>query len=200
MSLTTAYLASVKNVSGILEAIQEAGVPERFTNEFLKTLGFSSSSDRAIINVLKGLGFLDTAGKPTRLYNEFKNKPEAKKVLARVLRDAYQDIFLANENAYALSTEKLKGIFSAKTGKGKSVIEKMVFTFQALTKHADFASGISREPEQIPPEEKRRPEEKKDIKRPEATFHYNIQIYLPITKDISVYNAIFKSIKENLLD
>ena len=30
-------------------------------------------------------------------------------------------------------------------------------------------------------------------------FHYNIQIHLPATNDISVYNAIFKSLKENLL-
>lgn len=29
-------------------------------------------------------------------------------------------------------------------------------------------------------------------------FHYNIQIHLPATTDISVYNAIFKSIRENL--
>ena len=30
-------------------------------------------------------------------------------------------------------------------------------------------------------------------------FHYNIQIHLPATDDISVYNAIFKSLKDNLL-
>ena len=30
-------------------------------------------------------------------------------------------------------------------------------------------------------------------------FHYNIQIHLPATTDISVYNAIFKSLKDNLL-
>ena len=29
-------------------------------------------------------------------------------------------------------------------------------------------------------------------------FHYNIQIHLPVTTDISVYNAIFKSLRENL--
>ena len=33
----------------------------------------------------------------------------------------------------------------------------------------------------------------------QAGFHYNIQIHLPATTDISVYNAIFKSLKDNLL-
>jgi hypothetical protein len=30
-------------------------------------------------------------------------------------------------------------------------------------------------------------------------LHYNIQIHLPATKDIEVFNAIFKSLKEHLL-
>ena len=34
--------------------------------------------------------------------------------------------------------------------------------------------------------------------RRRSDFHYNIQIHLPVTTDISVYNAIFKSLKENL--
>jgi hypothetical protein len=33
-----------------------------------------------------------------------------------------------------------------------------------------------------------------------AGLHYNIQIHLPPTKDVEVYNAIFKSLKEHLLD
>lgn len=35
--------------------------------------------------------------------------------------------------------------------------------------------------------------------QPNLGFHYNIQIHLPATTDISVYNAIFKSLKDNLL-
>jgi hypothetical protein len=32
------------------------------------------------------------------------------------------------------------------------------------------------------------------------SFHYNIQIHLPATKDVEVYNAILKSLKEHLVD
>ena len=31
-------------------------------------------------------------------------------------------------------------------------------------------------------------------------FSYNIQIHLPATKDIEVYNAIFKSLREHIID
>jgi hypothetical protein len=30
-------------------------------------------------------------------------------------------------------------------------------------------------------------------------LHYNIQIHLPATKDVEVYNAIFKSLREHLI-
>jgi hypothetical protein len=32
------------------------------------------------------------------------------------------------------------------------------------------------------------------------TLHYNIQIHLPATKDVEVFNAIFRSLREHLLD
>jgi len=35
---------------------------------------------------------------------------------------------------------------------------------------------------------------------PGTGLHYNIQIHLPATKDIEVYNAIFKSLKEHLFE
>lgn len=33
-----------------------------------------------------------------------------------------------------------------------------------------------------------------------AGLHYNVQIHLPATKDVEVYNAIFKSLREHFVD
>jgi hypothetical protein len=35
---------------------------------------------------------------------------------------------------------------------------------------------------------------------PMSGLHYNIQIHLPATKDVEVFNAIFKSLREHLFD
>ena len=35
---------------------------------------------------------------------------------------------------------------------------------------------------------------------PFAGLRYNIKVHLPATKDVEVYNAIFKSLKEHLLE
>lgn len=205
MALTTAYMASVKNLGPILEAIKDAGVPPRFTNEFLKSLGFTSSNDRSVLNVLKGVGFLDQQGVPTERYRQFRDKTESRKVLAQAMREAYADLFLANQNAQQMPPDKIRGFFASTTDKGDRVVEQMASTFRALAQHADFSQAPStREAPVVSPPEPPKPEipvtEREAGRLPLAPeFHYNIQIHLPATRDITVYNAIFKSLRENLL-
>jgi hypothetical protein len=43
-----------------------------------------------------------------------------------------------------------------------------------------------------------KPRQESGVHRP--ALHYNIQIHLPATKDVEVFNSIFKSLKEHLLD
>ena len=194
--LNESYLTVSSRLPAMMEAIQDAGLPPRFTHEFLKSLGFKSTNDRGLIGVLKGIGFLDDSGVPVERYKAYKNKSEAKKVLGQALKLSYEDLFLASEKANDLTVEKLKGIFATKTGKGTAVVTKMATTFKALAALADFSD--------MPPKKTERLEERMSEKSPamrsvSSEFHYNIQIHLPITKDISVYNAIFRSIKDHLL-
>jgi len=194
------YLVVTKRLPQMMEAIQGAGVPPRFTYEFLKSLDFKSTNDRGFIGLLKGIGFLDESGVPTEKYKAYKDKTEAKNILGLAIKESYSDLFLASEKANELSVEKLKGIFGTKTGKGDSVVTKMASTFKALCSLSSFDKD-SRKKEDIEEKDKDKNEiiSLPDPKRVSADFQYNIQIHLPITKDISVYNAIFKSIKDHLL-
>ena len=45
MDIDVPYMPSLKNLHKILDKIQHAAVPEAFTYEFLRDLGFSSSND-----------------------------------------------------------------------------------------------------------------------------------------------------------
>ncbi len=82
MALPTAYLTTVKNLEGILNAIQGAQAPEKFTQKFLESLEFKGNSDRLIINVLKSLRFLDDGGKPTLRYFAYLDQSQSARVLA----------------------------------------------------------------------------------------------------------------------
>src|SRR5439155_11312787 len=113
-------------------------VPPRFTNEFIKSLGYTSSNERAVIGVLKALGFLDQSGVPTERYRRFRNKKDAPYVLAEAIREAYSDVFLAHEHAETLPLDRVKGILATRTDKGDSVIDKMAGTFRALVNVAKW--------------------------------------------------------------
>lgn len=194
-----------------LEAIRTADVPERVTFEFIKTLGFKSSNDRPIISVLKGIGFLDDNGSPTATYRAYRDHTRGPKVLGKALKVAYADLFLANTKAHELSTDKLKGIIAAKVSKGDAVVKLMASTFKTLAKSADFsedvedagednaqrAAGGEKEPVAAAIEPPALPRTG-SLSGAGSAFHYNIQIHLPTTTDISVYNAIFKSLREHL--
>jgi hypothetical protein len=197
--VTNAYLYTVKDLDKKFEAIQRAQVPERFTHNFLRSLGFKGTNDRALINVLKGLGFLDANSVPTQAYREYRDRKNSRSILARQIRQAYRGLFLADENAQNLSVDDAKGKFATLTGKDDSVVKKMASTFKALTGLADFR-GIPQIESPAIDEPVVSPALEKITPRPNSlAFAHSIYINLPATRDVAVYDAIFKSIREHLL-
>jgi hypothetical protein len=66
MPTSLPYLPSYKNVAKLFERIREAKQPDAFTHKFLyETIGLKSMADRPLIPLLRTLGFVDGAGKPT---------------------------------------------------------------------------------------------------------------------------------------
>lgn len=192
------YMVANNKIAPILEQIRNAAKPEKITQNLLKTWGFASSNDRAIISVLKRLEFLTEDGVPNLNYDTLRDKTKWKKVLGAQIKILYKDLFTINENINNESDEVVKGAISRVTGKESKTVERYYSTFKTLCDLADFSVK--------PVQEKEIKEETKsavqiDIpnNNTKAEFHYDIQIHLPATTDISVYNAIFKSLKDNLM-
>jgi len=199
MADTYPYMLSNNKIPEILDKITSAAKPEKFTHEFLKKLGFSSSNDRAVIPLFKRLGFLSDEGTPTEYYDRLKDSTDQAFVLGERIKDLYADVYSINTTLHKASDEEIKGAFARVTGKDTSTVTRYLATFKALVSLAKFGQSPSIQEE---PEQKDIFEEPRNIPEPKgvaADFHYNIQIHLPATTDVSVYNAIFKSIKENLL-
>jgi hypothetical protein len=225
MSLPTQYLTSVKNLEGILNAIKGAQAPERFTNGFLQSLEYNSSSDRLIVGVLKALGFLDDSGRPKQRYFEFLDQTQSERVLAEGVREAYADLFRVNIKANDLSkTEVVNKLKTLSQGQlSESVLDKMAMTFTALVKLADFSqtpktdadalddsvqkSAIGKSAPILPPppdssQSTDGHESHPDLRRKHAQLGglvYAIEIHLPESRDPAVYDALFRSLKEHLL-
>jgi hypothetical protein len=209
MALSNAYLFQVKNLSQILKAIREAQAPDRFTYSFLEALGFKSTNDRGIIGVLKALGFIDESGNPKQPYFDYLDDERSKAVLAEGIRRAYADLFKlnnkANEKDVAWVKNKLRTLTQG--SKGDAVLNKMALTFVALCKESDFqapsvrmkeATDESINEEPVTEEIASPDDEQGQFRRGPFSLAYNINIELPAVRDQAVYDAIFKSLRENL--
>ena len=207
MSLPTAYLTSQKNLEGIFSAILGAQAPDKFTQKFLEGLGYKSSSDRLIINVLKTIGFLDDAGRPVDRYFRYLDQTQSAKVLAEGVQDAYADLFKVNRKAQEMSNtdivNKLKTLSEGKLS--DSVAKKMAMTFLSLSKFADFNSTASASQGSNDSSDKVTGaklddaiEEAFDTKLKIGGLVYNIQIVLPESRDPAVYDALFRSLRRHL--
>ena len=193
-------------IAKILSKIKEAKTPDSFTQDFLKTvLGFKTGSANAFIPLAKRLGLLNSDATPTELYKKFRNLKVSKEAMAQAIRTGYSDLFAANEYAHKLSNKDLEGLIKQITGLDKSTttLPSICGTFQALKDFADFekgAEGLSHEEEKTKSEHKKdvtlSPIQEEDVR---LNLSYSINLVLPKTDDISVFNAIFKSLKENLL-
>jgi hypothetical protein len=95
----------------MLEKIQTASVPERFTQDFVSTkLSMKGGTARFIIPLIKKIGLVASDGTPTELYKEFRNPSKSGAAMARCVRNIYSILYQMNEYAHELSDGDLKGL------------------------------------------------------------------------------------------
>lgn len=194
------YMMSNNKIQPIITKIQQAARPVKFTIEVLRTLGFTSTNDRAFIPLFKKLGFLLDDGTPSALYDQLKDATSTSTILGVQIKSLYADLYAINTEIHKAPETEVKGAISRVTGKDADGVTKIYNTFKTLCNIATFdvaqTSSDVVEEESTPQTNNATPA----VVTPRANeFHYNIQIHLPATNDISVYNAIFKSLKDNLL-
>lgn len=197
------YMISNNKIAQIFDKIRTAAQPPKFTSEFLKNIGFTSSNDRAFINILKNLEFLNGEGIPTSYYSDLKDITRSKQAIATQIKKYYKELFSIDTNMNTANDNEIKGAISRVTGKEENDVKRMLATFKSLCRYADFsqieASYVEEDNiEQIEDRQTKNSNSSQEPLYVSPDFHYNIQIHLPATTDISVYNAIFKSLKDNL--
>ena len=204
MALTNAYVLPVNRIPDLFGKIRDGQAPERFTHQLLKDWGFSSTNDRAFVPLLKELGFLTADGKPTPMYHDYRDHSRSKAVMAQAIREAYGDIFLIKEHPTSSDRAAVEGKFKSFHNASENVASLMAKTFFALLALADLTT--KKGTTTTVTDTKAAISEKPAAAVAEANIfgktglHYNIQIHLPATKDVEVYNAIFKSLREHIFN
>jgi hypothetical protein len=207
MALPSTYTQEFKKLSDLFDKIRDAQVPGKFTTSLLEDWGFKSKNHRAFIPVLKALGFLKEDGSPTQRYSEYRSHSASKGIMGEALKESYSDIFLIKEKPSATDKSLIEGKFKSYHNTSDVVAGLMSKTFFALLELADLDSnsvppkkqkGAKQEQDEV--EDEKIGNNPKGKSNPSFGLHYNIQIHLPATKDVEVYNAIFKSLKDHLIE
>jgi hypothetical protein len=209
MGLTDAYVQSQTQLAELFREIRSGQAPTQFTVQHLKDLGFTSSNHRLFLPLLKALGFLADDGKPTPRYHDYRDESQSKRVMNEALREAYGDLFVLRMRPTDQDRALIEGKFKSTHNTTDRMAKLMASTFYSLLPLADLDTDQRRgpaEPKSEPDSKVSAPDREKAEKvdsptrRGATSLHYNIQIHLPATKDIEVYNAIFKSVRDHLFD
>lgn len=204
MALPTTYTQEFKRLGEFFDKIRDAQAPTKFTQQLLEDWGFKSKNHRAYLPLIKALGFLTADGTPTQRFLDYRNHAESKSIMGDALKESYSDIFLIKEKPSLSDKLLIEGKFKSYHNTSDVVAGLMAKTFYSLLDLADLNGKLDTS--------KSKTKESKDIPEPKAIpenkpllqsnlgLHYNIQIHLPATKDVEVYNAIFKSLKDHLIE
>lgn len=207
MALPSTYTNAHGVIGEFFGKIRDAQAPDRFTQQILKDWGYKSNNHRPFIPLMKALGFLSSDGSPTQRYHDYRNHAMSREVMGEALKEAYSDLFLIKENPTKKDNDLIEGKFKSFHNSSDNVASLMSKTFFALLDLADLTKA-AKKPSKTPSKEPNNQEHSepdipvdKVIERTNGFgLHYNIQIHLPATKDVEVYNAIFKSLKEHLIE
>lgn len=207
------YMNAYGSIAKVLNKIIEARRPDRFTQDYMETvLALPSSSLRPAISILKRIGFLNSDGSPTELYSKFKTEGGRKAAMAAAIRLGYPELFKRNEYVYRLDKAKLTDVVVEMTGleRDNQVVRNIVGTFSALNAFADFeaAQDISATSGTESPSIETDSEEPISRMLPTRmaapsgvgmNLSYTINLNLPESTNIEVFNTIFRALKQNLL-
>lgn len=215
-SVNLPYVMATGRIKPTLEQIIKASVPERFTQDFLTTkLGIKGGSGKVMLPFLKKIGFVESDGVPSEIYKDFRVDSTRGAAMAQAIIEGYSLLREMNEYFYDLSDKDLKDLIIRATGAKpeSSTVSAIVNTIKALKEYAAFDEEIieatkdevfktqdnsSQESAKVNPIAKQPASHK--IGFDNLKLGYTINLNLPATSDIAVYNAIFKSLKDNLFD
>lgn len=199
-----AYTTTPGKLKTVLQNLINAERPDTFNKSYIETyLGVTGGSAAPIPNVMKRVDFIGGDGRPTEWYAKFQTDSGRPEASLHGLKKAFSEIFKKNTFAHSLSEEKVREIIVEITGLVKTdpIVSQIFGTFDAFRGFipSDYVGNkeqprgdTDREGHQDPPEGSGQPLGKLGLS-------YHVNIVLPETKDVAVYNAIFQSLKANLL-
>lgn len=206
------YVTANGTLKKVLERLIEASRPDKFNSDFLENvLKLTGGSARSAIPILKRIGFLTSDGAPTDLYARFRTEGGRGPAALQALRTGFPEIFKRSEYAHSVDDGKLRDIIVEITGlkPNDQVAQAIKATFNVVKSFIPAGMDPSAAEEEAPSTDDLASGGTSGHSQPASSRQshrssnlglvYNINVVLPETSDMRVLNAIFRSLKENLM-
>lgn len=207
------YLPASGTLKRALDRLIVASRPDKFNADFLEhVLKLSGGAARATIPIMKKMGFLSSDGVPTDLYAKFRTEGGRPAAAIAGLRNGFAEIFKRSEYAHTADDNKLRDIILEITGlkANDPIAQAIKSTFNVVKSFIPAGSDLSSNDDDTTYSDESantllgqngQSEMARNLGRGSkpVSLSYNINIVLPETSDLKVLNAIFRSVKENLL-
>lgn len=185
-----------------LDGMITAGQPERFTSNFMDTmLGVSGGSSRYVPPLLKKMGFITSDGTPTELYTSFRTEGLRSQAAYTGLKSAFGELFQRNEFIHKANEPDVRDNIVAITGLTKSdqSVNYIWSTFKVVREFIVGDPATQPAPEGTITTDEAPPARLASGAPTRVGLVNNINIVLPESTNINVYNLIFQSLRANLL-
>lgn len=203
------YTAAPGVLTKVLQRLIVSERPSQFTQDFLGTvLQSTGGSARMCIPILKKAGLLRPDSVPTERYAQFQSDSRRAQAALEALKDGWSELFRRNKYAHKLDSKQTEDLFVEITGlrKNDPTFKAILGTYNVFKEYAkDAPVGVQPAPDDHPSvkNDNRDPGESGsrtgDLQGFTLGLANQVNVILPETTDINVYNAIFRSLRENLL-
>jgi hypothetical protein len=213
--------------AGLVKAINQLrkSFPSEVTADTLKKLGIAPNNETYVINILRFTGVLDSESKKTEKATDVFTKhddAEFQKGLSEMVEGAYADMFeLHGKDAWVLTTDQLISYFRSTDHTSELVGKRQAGVFLALSSLCGHGPALTAKPPTLRKGDlkagsaKAAPINQNVSKAParqiasgnsgmldrkDVGLTVRIEVNLPAVADQEIYDKIFKSIRENLLN
>lgn len=202
---TYPYSTSPNNLKKFVKTIPNIGVPDSVTTRWLPSVGYKSKNDRTIVTCLKFVGLIDSSGKPTPLWANYRDSKNGPPLLGQAIRKSYEPLFKTYPDADRKDNEALTNFFKVGTTAGERAIQFTVQTFRALCECAEFDATMVQSSILDSQTDKsglhavgKGTAVLRDEFNIRPTVAINIELHLPAADNPEIYDKLFAAMRKHL--
>jgi hypothetical protein len=216
---TFPYISGAGNVAQMIAQLRKS-FPSVVSADTVKKLGIASNNESYVINILQFIGLLDAESKKTQLAGQIftKHKDEDfARALEAPVKSAYSTLFeLHGDASWMLSDEDLITFFRQSDQTSDVIGRRQAGVFKILAQlsgHGEAPVPKASRPKTVAAAKKKAsgssrvetphpdaPVLAKEVENSKLGLTVRVEINLPAGGTKDTYDAIFKSIRENLLN